>query len=167
MDRRVLCRTVWFCVVGLAVALAVTLGALMAPHYRVYAVRTGSMLPSIQPKSAVVVRRGIFEIGDVITFRTKSGLVTHRLIAVNANGTLRTKGDANETPDPGSLSPNQVVGQVIAAPRMVGYWLVYLSTPAGLASVLALLLSLWLIASLTDDLITAPAEAASDVEWAQ
>lgn len=155
----------WLCVGMLAVAFAVTLGVLEAPHYRVYAVSTGSMLPTIPPKSAVVVRRGVFEVGDVITFRTRNGLVTHRLIEVSANGGLRTKGDANETADPGSLSPDRVVGRVVAAPPMLGFWLVYLSTPAGLGSVVVLLISLWLIASLAEDLINATkADAASSIE---
>ena len=59
----------------------------------------------------------------------RDGVVTHRLVKRNADGTLVTKGDANQTADYGSLQPSQVIGGVVAAPRLVGYWLWYLKKP--------------------------------------
>jgi signal peptidase len=118
--------------------------------YKVYVVHTGSMSPTIPPKSAVIVKEGVYRVGQVITFRTANGVVTHRLIKQNADGTLVTKGDANRTVDPGApLQPSQVVGGVVAAPRMVGYWLWYLKSPIGMASFVVTIICLWLIYSLT------------------
>ena len=100
--------------------------------YRVYIVHTGSMTPTIPSRSAVLVEKGTYHLGQVISFRTQNGVVTHRLIKRGADGTLVTKGDANRTPDPGSLRATQVIGGVLAAPRTLGYWLQYLKNPAGI-----------------------------------
>ncbi len=91
-----------------------------------------------------------YAVGDVITFRTHSGpdsVVTHRVNAVTAEG-LETKGDANATPDIAPVAPQNVVGRVIASVPQGGYALVYLQQPAGIASVVTVLLALFLSWSL-------------------
>ena len=137
---------------GLALLIPAVLLTVGVLPYQVYVVHTGSMSPTIPSKSAVVVKKGAYHVGQVITFDGVNGLETHRLIARKSDGTLVTKGDANRTPDPGTLRPSQVVGGVVAAPRMLGYWLVYLRNPAGMASVFLTVLCLWLIESITADL---------------
>ena len=117
--------------------------------YKLYIVHTGSMSPTIPPKSAVFVQDGVYHLGQVITFESVNGVVTHRLIKRNADGTLVTKGDANRTADPGTVSPSEVIGGVVMAPRMLGYWLAYLKNPAGLASLFLTIVCLWLIYSTT------------------
>ena len=117
--------------------------------YKLYIVHTGSMSPTIPPKSAVFVQDGVYHLDQVITFNSVNGVVTHRLIRRNANGTLVTKGDANRTADPGTVSPSEVIGGVVMAPRMLGYWLAYLKNPAGLASLFLTIVCLWLIYSTT------------------
>jgi signal peptidase I len=116
--------------------------------YRVYVVHTGSMNPSIPPKSAVIVRAGAYRIGQVISFITPEGVVTHRLVRRNADGTLVTRGDANRSDDPGSVRPSQVIGGVVAAPPTLGYWLVFLRNPAGQALIIVVLVCLWLLQSI-------------------
>jgi signal peptidase I len=131
-------------VVGLV--LAATFGALALVGLRghaVYAVSTGSMAPTIPPRSAVVVTKDVApQIGDVITYEHHGALVTHRLVAINADGTLRTKGDANDTPDAWGTPRSDVVGVVTSHVPQVGYWLVYLRTPQGFASFVLMLLLL-------------------------
>lgn len=133
--------------------------------YRIFVVHTGSMTPTIPSRSAVVVREGAYRVGQVISFESPNGIVTHRLIARTSQGLLTTKGDANRTADPGSTAPSQVIGGVIFAPPMVGYWLVYLKNPAGAASLLLTVVCVWLIFSIMGDLAkrqskTAKTEAA-------
>ncbi len=70
--------------------------------YKIYVVHTGSMIPTIPPKSAVIVKEGVYHVGQVISFHTVNGIVTHRLVKRNADGTLVTKGDGNRTVDPGA-----------------------------------------------------------------
>ena len=60
-----------------------------------------------------------------------------------------TKGDANRTAHPWTLEPARVIGGVVAAPRMLGYWLQYLKDPAGLASLFMLIVCFSLVYSVT------------------
>jgi signal peptidase len=115
--------------------------------YKVYVVHTGSMSPTIPSKSAVIVKKGVYRVGQVVSYQSSNGVVTHRLIKRSSDGMLVTKGDANRTADPGAVSPSKVIGGVVAAPRMLGYWLMYLKNPAGLASLLLTMICLWLIYS--------------------
>ena len=117
--------------------------------YKIYVIHTGSMTPTIPRDSAVIVKEGVYHVGQVISFRTQHGVVTHRVVKRNPDGTLVTKGDANQTADYGSIQPSQVIGGVVAAPQMVGYWLWYLKNPAGVASLIMAIVCLWLIYSIT------------------
>ncbi len=142
-------RVLFGCAV-LALTLPLILLACGALPYKVYVVHTGSMSPAIPPKSAVIVREGDYRVSQVISYRTKSGVVTHRLIDMTGD-VLRTKGDANRTADPSTISRAQVIGGVVAAPRMLGYWIVYFKNPAGLASLFLAVICAWLVYSLPAD----------------
>jgi signal peptidase I len=111
--------------------------------YKVYVVHTGSMTPTISSKSAVIVDEHHYRVGQVVTF-TEDGLtVTHRLLSINAAGLITTKGDANATADPWHPPKSQIIGGVVATMPEVGYWLVYLKSPPGAASVLLAMLAIW------------------------
>jgi signal peptidase I len=120
--------------------------------YKIYVVHTGSMSPTIPSKSAVIVRTGSYRLGQVITYRTRDGLVTHRLVSRAPSGDLQTKGDANRTVDPYTIAQSRVIGGVVAAPRTVGYWLVYFRNPSGLASLFLAVICAWLVYTLPSDL---------------
>jgi signal peptidase len=133
-----------------AVAVALLLGfAGLVTSYEVYAVRTGSMQPTIPSRSAVVVDPGTYRVGQVISFVHRGEVITHRLVAEDAAGRLTTQGDANDRPDPWQLRRADVIGGVVAAPRFLGYWLVYLRNPAGSGSLLFGTLSIWVSWGLT------------------
>lgn len=81
-------------------------------------VATGSMSPTIQAQSLIMnMPVGHVEKGQIITFREepRGDLVTHRVFAVDDNGDIETKGDANPTPDVHvvPLRMNDVVGIVV------------------------------------------------------
>ena len=137
------------CLAAIAPAILLVSGAL---PYRVYVVRTGSMSPTIPSRSAVIVRQGVYHLGQVISYRTPNGVVTHRLVETLPDGRLQTKGDANRTEDPYTVRPSNVIGGVVAAPRKLGYWLVYFKNPAGLASLFLSVILLGLVYSLPSDL---------------
>lgn len=128
--------------------LPTVLFAAGALPYRAYVVHTGSMSPTIPVNSVVIVQKGVFRVGQVITFNTSNGVVTHRLIERRPDGSLVTKGDANRTPDPGLLQRPNVIGGVIAAPPLIGYVLVYMKNPIGLASALLAIVVVWLAFSI-------------------
>ena len=143
--------------VPLLAATAFAVAASGVLPYRVYVVHTGSMTPTIPTRSAVFVRDDVYHVGQVVTFTEHGMTVTHRLIAIGADGRITTKGDANPTADPWHVPKSQIIGGVVAAPRQVGYWLEYLKNPAGLASVLLACLVCWQIWSLAGGGSTAPA----------
>jgi signal peptidase I len=113
--------------------------------YRVYVLHTGSMSPTIAPKSAVIIQEHRYHVGEVVTFTENGTTVTHRLVSINPAGLITTKGDANATADPWHVPKSQIIGGVVATVPEAGYWLVYLKSPLGAASVLLALLAIWQI----------------------
>jgi signal peptidase len=102
-------------------------------------VTSGSMEPSIQTGSMVVVRSSdAYAEGDVITFyeRGKEELpTTHRIIGTDlVSGQVRfiTKGDANDDPDSQPVSMSQVIGKVLAVAPGFGYLLSFARSWQGL-----------------------------------
>ncbi|MBM7833801.1 signal peptidase I [Clostridium sardiniense] len=87
--------------------------------YSSYYILTGSMEPTINPGSLVVVKDGTdqeINVGDVITFtgRNSNTITTHRVNQVINNGEeFITKGDSNNVVDPISVQKNQVIGKVM------------------------------------------------------
>ena len=89
--------------------------------YKFYDVLTGSMSPTINPGSLIIVKeiddKEVKE-GDVITFKgtSTSNLTTHRVVEVidkNNNIKFQTKGDANDVLDPMLIDGNLLVGKVV------------------------------------------------------
>jgi signal peptidase I len=125
-----------------------------------YVVRTGSMSPTIQPGDAVLDTAGHPDLrrGEVVTFRlADGGLVTHRVHAIRGDA-VKTKGDANRTPDPWTVAPDQVVGTVRHTLPRMGYVMVYLQQPAGIGSLVSALLALFLAWQLFFGSDTRPAQ---------
>ncbi|WP_347956987.1 signal peptidase I [Gordonia aichiensis] len=95
-----------------------------------YTVLTGSMTPTYQPGTLIVVKPtpgSELQAGDVITFQPKSGdpsVTTHRIISIvyDASGQRRfiTKGDANNATDPVQLVEEQVRGRLLYSVPYLG-----------------------------------------------
>jgi signal peptidase I len=126
-------------VVVVAAAVAVA-GVPAATGATALTVLSGSMEPSLPVGSTVVVRpRPATEIvaGDVVTFtdRDEAGgearVVTHRVIAVEPGPRFRTKGDANDAPDPGVVEAADVQGVQWYVVPWVGLIRDRLISPAG------------------------------------
>ena len=130
--------------------------AALAHHqgYRAFVVRTGSMTPDLPPGDLLIDAppAGPFVRGDIITFKVRAApgmepVVTHRVYGVNGDK-IKTKGDANITPDPGTRTDADVVGEVIGQVPHAGYLLVFLRQPGGLLGVLTSLVALMISWSL-------------------
>jgi len=145
-----------------------------------YTVLSSSMSPGIRAGDQVIVRdaapRSIHE-NDVITFRPPASdhfgnvrRVTHRVVdVVHRNGKVyfRTKGDANDAPDPGLVPGRDVVGVVWFHIPKIGYALEFANTPLGLFSLVVVPAAL-LAASELYNLVTAvPAGEEVDGETEQ
>lgn len=90
-------------------------------------VLSGSMEPVHSPGDMVITRAvdspAEIAVGDVLTFMPypqNPTLITHRVTAVNADGTFTTRGDANGTDD-APIRFKQVVGEVMFGVPLLGY----------------------------------------------
>ena len=128
----------------LALTAFVLVGTGVVP-YKVYVVHTGSMTPTIPTRSAVVVQENKYRVGQPISFYLNGTVVTHRLVGISSDGTIDTKGDANATVDPWHVDSSAIIGGVVAAPAELGYWIAFFKNPAGLASMLFIVLACWQI----------------------
>lgn len=103
------CVLVWL---GLFVAVPV-----LGLGFEAVVVTSGSMQPGIRAGDVVLLRepddRAALAPGTVVTFRDARApdvLTTHRIASVNADGTYRTRGDANADLDSTALEPERIVG---------------------------------------------------------
>jgi signal peptidase I len=153
--RRLLEIALLVFVVG-AVGLAVAAQLAPASGHGLYAVRTGSMIPSIDVGTLVVATRvDAAEVrpGDVITFTVGSGAtLTHRVISVTPTDdgpVFATKGDANATADPVATRSDQLKGRIEWQLPLLGYLLAMLAMPSGIAALFSigatLLTAVWLL----------------------
>jgi signal peptidase len=119
-----------------------------------------SMEPALALGSAIVVRptdAGSLAVGDVVSLRpgTDGSVFTHRVVEIadRADGRwVRTKGDANATPDPTLVPATSIIGVVEYAIPYAGYLLTLMTMPTGIVFLLGLaatlLASAWLLESL-------------------
>jgi signal peptidase len=107
-------------------------------------VQSGSMEPSIMTGSLVMVQpRAAYQVGDVITFNSRSATVptTHRIVDsyVEAGQTMFiTKGDANEEADAEPVARSEVKGLVQFAVPRLGYILEFTRQPLGFGLLIVL-----------------------------
>jgi signal peptidase I len=92
-------------------------------------IQSSSMEPHVHAGDVVLSRplppKAPLPLGRVITFRAPPGSahhgdVLHRLVAVNANGSLVTKGDANTRPDSTPLARRDIISQACLLIPWVG-----------------------------------------------
>ena len=143
--------------VGLLVASAAILAAVwvtlpaLVPGWESVVITSDSMAPSIREGDVVISRPSDgtgLGVGTVVIFDDPagSGLVTHRIVGVNSDGTYDTRGDANAQPDSTPLGTGQVVGAGWILIPAAGLPVVWLSTGAWIklaAWLLAISLSVW------------------------
>ncbi len=130
--------------------------------YQVYVIHTGSMSPNIPSGSAVLVHKGHYRVGQVVTYTEQGLTITHRLLAIGPTGLITTKGDANATPDPWHPPTSRIIGGVVVAPRYVGYWIMYFKHPLGLLSLVLAVLAAWQLWSFGDDRLESVRQSQGD-----
>ena len=119
-----------------------------------------SMEPALLLGSAVIVRAidpGSLAVGDIVSLQPGPGsaVFTHRIVEVvdRADGRwVRTKGDANATPDPTLVPASAIIGRTELAIPYAGYLLALMTLPTGIVFLLglagSLLAAAWLLESL-------------------
>lgn len=130
-------KTLYYGVFLTIVSVGVLLLASLFPFdnwYQVKVVLSGSMEPSIQVGSIVVIRpQATYTVGDVITFGADNRQnipVTHRIID-QTGARFSTKGDANSNIDPKLVMPQEIIGAVKFTIPYVGYVIEFSKTSMG------------------------------------
>jgi|AntRauTorcE11897_2_1112592.scaffolds.fasta_scaffold47521_1 signal peptidase len=129
-----------------------------------YVVQSDSMSPAIDAGDVVFVydtAPDYIAKGDVITFEQAgagdSSRVTHRVVDVveeDGERRFRTKGDANEDPDPSLVSPSEVIGVVQFHIPYMGYVTSFAQTRLGILA-LVVVPAVLLVVSEVWDLLSA------------
>jgi len=137
-------KTAEYLSLGLAIVVMITaMLTYIAPHFgwRVDVVCSGSMEPELKAGSLVITRPvepQEIVVGDIIAFSPKGvtlgeNEVTHRVIGIEEASPLyfKTKGDANDNPDPFMVPARNLVGRICFKAHYVGYFTGFLRTPWG------------------------------------
>jgi signal peptidase len=128
---------------GLMAAVVIAFVLVMASSFlplpntiKLFTVRSGSMEPAIETGSLIFVyARPTYAVGDIVTVATSDKQsVTHRIIERRETGTgpvYQTQGDANEEPDPVTVTQKEIVGKTLLDIPYLGYPVAYAQTKAG------------------------------------
>lgn len=153
----------------LLVILLLLAAAFLLPQvlkYKEMAVLTGSMEPNIPVGSLIYVKETPPEelsVGDVITYRIgEDTVVTHRIVEIDpAAGTVKTKGDANDSNDAEPIPYGNVIGEEAFHLPLLGFISIYIKTPIGIAVVCGVLVLIILLTFLPE-ILTAEEEPAGE-----
>ena len=120
-------------------------GDYSAPVFNAYVVLSGSMLPEIKVKDAVVTKKieeDRLKVGDIVTYippdpRYGGISITHRIIDKKYNEktqkySYQTKGDNNNVSDPFTIENSNILGKVILKIPKLGYLQEILASKGGL-----------------------------------
>jgi len=141
-----------------------------------FVVLSGSMEPTISAGDAIIVTSVAaeeIEQGDVITYvRNGDQTTTHRVVEVveeNGGPAFRTKGDANEDADPGTVVPEQVQGKVMTLGGalfvipFIGHVIQFTNTPVGFALLFIIPFTLLVVTEIWD-IVTASKTDSEDAD---
>lgn len=127
--------------------------------YTVFRITTGSMRPSYDTDTLILVKKtdpSQIQVGDVISFYSAdpalNGAVnTHRVIAVEQDGDewkYTTQGDANNTPDQYGTDSGALIGKVVASSLILGKLARLVSNPLIFIPVILIPLAVILISNM-------------------
>jgi signal peptidase len=89
--------------------------------YSVFEVATGSMHGSIEIGDAVLVKiNSEYDVDDVVTYQSGDDFITHRIISIQ-DGSVITKGDANNVND-NPVDNKMILGKVVKVLPKLGTW---------------------------------------------
>jgi len=103
-------------------------------------IMSGSMEPTIPVGSVVIVKKVNPEdvkVGDIIAFKTGESRTVHRVvekIVEDGSFYFKTKGDANEKPDPWIVKPEDICGALMLTIPYYGYLIWFARTPIGIVT---------------------------------
>ena len=123
-----------------AMLLAVTVSLILGLGFLIlildinpYVIVSGSMEPELPVGSVCLVdcQQKEPEVGDIISYKAKDTIITHRVIKKTDGGYI-TKGDSNSVADPGIVKSTQIFGTCVASVPKVGYAVMFMRTLKGI-----------------------------------
>lgn len=126
---------------------------------------SGSMSDTIEINDLVICsQRRSYEVGDIITFISKSGsLVTHRIVGENEEGFI-TRGDANNTDDRDTVAHNSIMGKVVLIIPGIGLVVDFMHTPLGLMCVVFIGILILVLPSILENKTGSPQKNGGNVD---
>lgn len=95
------------------------------PFYDGFIVTSGSMEPEIQTGAVLFTYRTSaknIQVGDTITFQKGDTFTTHKVIEKETDPiSFRTQGIANNSPDPGTVTEDELEGKKLFSVPYIGY----------------------------------------------
>lgn len=94
---------------------------------------SGSMSPAVEIGDMLIIREDDeYNTGDIITFKSGSNYVTHRIIGFDDDGGAITKGDFNNVRDAYPVNTRDIEGKYVLRIPRFGNLLLFLKTPLGM-----------------------------------
>lgn len=130
-------------------------------NFAVVKVISGSMSPTIEENQYIVIEKvdpNDLKKDDIITFVSSDPLIkgmlnTHRIYAINSDGTFVTKGDnprTNPSPDTAPVSKENVIGRYTMTLTVIGAILGFISSPTGFITFIIIPMGIIMISSARD-----------------
>lgn len=92
--------------------------------FKAFIIETGSMEPELKIGDVIIVKECTpkdLKIGDIITFRSRGELITHRITDINEEtGRYSTKGDRNTLNDIEKVKFEEIEGKKVL--KLSGFW---------------------------------------------
>lgn len=112
--------------------------------YQGLVVKSDSMAPEI-PVGSIVITKKIppsdLQVGDVVSFLTETKQrVTHRIVQIDQDQKIQTKGDNNSQVDYRKISGNQITGNVIFVVPYIGKLVFFLRSKKGIIVIVSCVL---------------------------
>ena len=112
-------------------------------------VLSGSMEPTLSVGDLLIVREAEgYLVGDVVVYQSGGMAIVHRILSIDGENAI-TQGDANNAPDE-PIPVETISGRVTTAVPYVGYLVLALKTPIGIAVTIAAAVALVVISGRRD-----------------
>jgi len=107
--------------------------------YRIFVVKTTSMMDTLAPGDLIVTKKypeNEIKVNDVITFYSSDEAIkgmenTHRVMKIEA-GEYYTQGDAADTVDRTTVTYDRIIGKMVFKSRIMGRIIVFISKPVNM-----------------------------------
>lgn len=118
---------------ALLLVLVLAAAAPAVLHLQPFVVTSGSMEPAFSRGDLIYTQAAAFDelsVGDVVTFQSDSGILTHRIYSIDLNtASLRTKADASPYLDPVSVTEDMVIGRPAYRIPLLGHITLFFQDP--------------------------------------